>query len=468
MLPTQKAFEPDASNFNLIDYLRKGLVQMKHISASDVRPTISRHMLADGFDMVLDLKKSKGSFIHDVLGDRDYLDLFSFFASAPLGMNHPSLCTDEFREQLADVAINKPSNSDFYTEEMAEFVRTFADTVIPDSHPYLFFVSGGALAVENAMKAAFDWKVRQNIEAGRGEIGSRVIHFRNAFHGRSGYTLSLTNTADPRKYMYFPRFDWPRVGCPAITFPLEENLEAVEEAERVSLEQIDRAVKEHGHDIACLVIEPIQGEGGDNHFRQEFLQQLRNRADKHEFLLIFDEIQTGVGLTGDWWAWQSLGVEPDIFCFGKKTQVCGMASNKRIDSVEKNVFHESSRINSTWGGSLVDMVRCSMMLKIMVEESTLENVRSRSVTLLEGLKSLQDKHRGAISNVRGRGLMCAFDLPDGETRDRMVREILSNGAIILPCGTRSIRFRPPLNISEKEIISGLDMISRAADTVLGG
>lgn len=467
MLHTRKAFEPDAGNFNQIDYVRKGMVLMKHISASEVRPTISRHMLADGFDMVLDLQKSKGSFIHDALADRDYLDLFSFFASAPLGMNHPSLCTGEFRKHLADVAINKPSNSDFYTKEMAEFVRTFADTVIPDSHPYLFFVSGGALAVENAMKAAFDWKVRQNMEAGRGEIGSRVIHFRNAFHGRSGYTLSLTNTADPRKYMYFPRFDWPRVGCPAITFPLEENLEAVEEAERVSLEQIDRAVSEHGHDIACLVIEPIQGEGGDNHFRPEFLQQLRKRADRHEFLLIFDEIQTGVGLTGDWWAWQSLGVEPDIFCFGKKTQVCGLASNKRIDSVEKNVFHESSRINSTWGGSLVDMVRCSMMLKIMVEESTLENVRHRSVTLLEGLKVLQDRHGGGITNVRGRGLMCAFDLPDGEIRDRMVREVLNNGAIILPCGTRSIRFRPPLNITEEEIISGLDMISRAADTVLG-
>ncbi|MBN2586255.1 MAG: L-lysine 6-transaminase [Candidatus Fermentibacteraceae bacterium] len=439
---------------------------MKHMPASEVRPTIARHMLADGFDMVLDLRKSRGSIIHDALQDRDYLDLFSFFASAPLGMNHPALCTDEFRTLLADAAINKPSNSDFYTEEMADFVRTFADTTIPDSHPYLFFVSGGALAVENALKAAFDWKVRENMKAGRGETGSSVIHFRNAFHGRSGYTLSMTNTADPRKYMYFPKFDWPRVDSPSIVFPLNEHLDEVEKAEKQSLEQIDRTIDQHGHDIACLVIEPIQAEGGDNHFRPEFLQQLRLRADKHQFLLIFDEIQSGMGLTGEWWAWQTLGVEPDIFCFGKKAQVCGIASNRRIDSVEENVFHESSRINSTWGGNLVDMVRCTKYLQIMVEENTLENVRARSITLMEGLEDLQERNPGRIGNVRGRGLMCAFDLPDTMTRNMMLSEIMKNGAIILPCGTRSIRFRPPLNITDDELVKGLDMISRAADTVL--
>ncbi len=439
---------------------------MKHIPASEVRPTIGRHMLADGFEIVLDLEKSHGSTVHDSLEGKDYLDLFSFFASAPLGMNHPALRTQEFRDHLADVATNKPSNSDFYTEELAEFVETFADTVIPDSHPYLFFISGGALAVENALKAAFDWKVRQNIKAGRGEIGTQVIHFRNAFHGRSGYTLSLTNTADPRKYMYFPKFDWPRIDTPSVIFPLEENLDTVIQAEKESLRQIDEAISRHGHDIACLLIEPIQAEGGDNHFRPEFLQELRKRADKHEFMLIFDEVQSGMGLTGEWWAWQTLGVEPDIFCFGKKAQVCGIACSRRIDTVENNVFHESSRINSTWGGNLVDMVRCSKYLKIMVEENTLENVRSVSATLMEGLASLSTEYSGKITNVRGRGLMCAFDLPDGETRSRMIGEVMKNGAIILPCGQRSIRFRPPLNITEDEICRGLDIISKAAETVL--
>jgi L-lysine 6-transaminase len=444
----------------------KGVVYMKHIPASEVRSTIASHMLADGFDMVLDLKKSKGSTIHDAVDGKEYLDLFSFFASAPLGMNHPALCTDEFRNHLADVAINKPSNSDFYTEEFAAFVKTFADTVIPDSHPYLFFVSGGALAVENAMKTAFDWKVRQNLKVGRGEIGKKVIHLKKAFHGRTGYTLSLTNTADPRKYMYFPLFDWPRVDAPSIVFPLEDNFDAVIEAEKKSLAQIDEAISKHGHDIACMVIEPIQGEGGDNHFRPEYLQQIRDRADKHEFLLIYDEVQSGMGLTGEWWAWQSLGVEPDIFCFGKKSQVCGIASNRRIDSVEDNVFHESSRINSTWGGNLVDMLRCNKYLDVMVDENILENVRSRGETLMKGLRNLQEKYPEQISNVRGKGLMCAFDLPSIETRNNMITEILKNGAIILPCGKSSIRFRPPLNITEEDILKGLDIISNSAENVL--
>ncbi len=440
---------------------------MKRIPADRVKSTIGKHMLADGYDLILDLRDSRGSHIHDAVTGKDYLDLFSFFASAPLGFNHPAMTTDEWKQHIAEVAINKPSNSDFYTEEMAVFVDTFANTVIPDSHPYLFFVSGGALAVENALKTAFDWKVRKNIEAGRGEnLGTKVIHYRMAFHGRSGYTLSLTNTADPRKYMYFPLFDWPRVDPPAITFPLEENLEKVIEAEKKSLAQIDEAIKTHGHDIACLIIEPIQGEGGDNHFRPEYLKALRERADRHEFLLVFDEVQTGMGMSGEWWAWQSLGVAPDIFCFGKKSQVCGIACSRRIDEVEKNVFHESSRINSTWGGNLVDMARCTKYLEIMVEENILENVRSRHARVLEGLEALAAENPGKVTNIRGRGLMIAFDLETPEKRNALVSKILDNGAIILPCGHKTIRFRPPLNISEEEVQKAMEIIGKSMKEVL--
>jgi L-lysine 6-transaminase len=439
---------------------------MKHISVDNVRKTIAEHMLADGFDMVLDLNKSNGRTIHDSATGKDYLDLFSFFASAPLGMNPDGLSNDSFRNHLANVATNKPSNSDFYTEEMAVFVDVFANTLIPDSHPYLFFISGGALAVENALKTAFDWKVKKNIAAGRGKIGSKVIHFRHAFHGRTGYTLSLTNTADPRKYMYFPLFDWPRIDSPGIIFPLEENLDSVILSEEKSLNQIDETIKKHGHDIACLIIEPIQGEGGDIHFRKEFLQELRKRADRHDFMLVYDEIQTGMGMTGEWWAWQSLDVAPDIFCFGKKTQVCGIACSKRVDEVKNNVFHESSRINSTWGGNLVDMVRCTKYLEIMVEQNILENVRKQSKIIMEGLGMLGDKHPDKVTNVRGRGLMCAFDLPDTETRNALISKIFDNGAIILPCGKKSIRFRPPLNITTEEVQQGLKIIENSMKEIL--
>lgn len=433
---------------------------MRQIPPGEVHSTLSRHMLADGFDLVLDLRKSRGSRIHDSKEGRDFLDLFSFFASAPLGMNHPKLMEPEFMRHLAEVAVNKPSNSDFYTVEMAQFVETFAETVIPESHPYLFFVDGGALGVENALKAAFDWKVRKNVAAGRGVIGSRVIHFRHAFHGRTGYTLSLTNTADPRKYLYFPKFDWPRVSSPAARFPLEEHLEETVRDEKKALEEIDEAIAAHGHDIACLLVEPIQAEGGDRHFRPEFLGELRDRADRHDFMLIYDEVQSGMGLTGSWWAWQSIGVAPDIFAFGKKSQVCGMASSRRIDEVPDNVFHESSRLNSTWGGNLTDMVRATRYLEIMREEDILSNVRARGEQLMAGLRPLAERHP-QLTNLRGRGLMCAMDLPDGATRDRVIGAIYRHGAIILPCGCSSIRFRPPLNITAAEIEEALDIIGKA-------
>ncbi len=433
---------------------------MRRIPPQMVRPTIAKHMLADGFELVLDLRKSHGSWVHDSQSNRDFLDLFSFFGSLPLGMNHPRLMEPEFMKFLAEVAVNKPSNSDFYTEEMAVFVDTFAETVIPRSHPYLFFVDGGALGVENALKAAFDWKVRKNLAAGRGEIGSRVIHFKHAFHGRTGYTLSLTNTADPRKYKYFPRFDWPRIDSPAVTFPLEKHLEQTVASEKAALAQIDAAISSYSHDIACLLVEPIQAEGGDRHFRPEFLAELRKRANEHEFMLIFDEVQSGMGLTGEWWAWQSIGIEPDIFAFGKKSQTCGIACSRRIDEVENNVFHESSRLNSTWGGNLTDMVRCTRYLEIMKEENTLQNVRDRGEQLMKGLLDLGSRFP-QITNIRGRGLMCAIDLPDGDTRDKVISTIYANGAIILPCGSNSIRFRPPLNISASELEKALDIIGRS-------
>ncbi|RMF58480.1 MAG: L-lysine 6-transaminase, partial [Calditrichaeota bacterium] len=331
---------------------------MLKLTPQQVYPTLSQHMLVDGFrKMVVDLQRSEGSYLYDSLNERRYLDLFSFFATSPIGHNHPALKTPEFQEKILSVALMKPSNSDFYTTEMAEFVATFSKHAMPEHLPYLFLISGGALAVENALKAAFDWKVRKNFQKGHTEEkGTQVIHFREAFHGRSGYTLSLTNT-DPTKTKYFPKFKWPRITNPKLTFPLDDaGLEQVIALEKQAVAEIEQAIHDNPDDIAAMIIEPIQGEGGDNHFRKEFFQQLRTLADENDIMLIFDEVQTGIGLTGKMWCYEHFGVQPDMVAFGKKTQVCGFMCSKRIDEAENNVFHESSRINSTWGGNLVDMV----------------------------------------------------------------------------------------------------------------
>jgi L-lysine 6-transaminase len=426
------------------------------VTPDKVHETIAGHMLADGFEVVLDLEKSKGTRLYDSRRGRYLLDFFTCFASSPIGFNHPKMLDEKFVAKLGRVAVNKPSNSDLYTVEMAEFVETFGTLAAPPELPNLFFISGGALAVENALKTAFDWKVRKNLAGGfnapdtpEWELrGTKIIHFQQCFHGRTGYTLSMTNTFDPRKTKYFPKFSWPRVLNPKIRFPLEgKNLDNVLAAEKESVAQIEKALKDNEHDVAAIIIEPIQGEGGDNHFRPEFLQKLRAIADKNDVMLIFDEVQSGMGLTGTMWAFQQMGMVPDIVAFGKKTQICGIMVSNRVHEVEDNVFKISSRINSTWGGNLTDMVRCQRYLEIIDEEKLVDNAATQGRRLLDGLRSVSDETGDRLANVRGRGLMCAFDLPTTETRSEFISKLRENGTFALPCGASTVRFRPPLNIS---------------------
>jgi L-lysine 6-transaminase len=436
------------------------------VAPDKVHETIAAHMLADGFDVVLDLENSRGSYLHDSRSGKDFLDFFTCFASSPIGFNHPKMLDAGFIAALGRAAVNKPSNSDLYTVEMAEFVDAFGTLAKPPELPHLFFVSGGALAVENALKTAFDWKVRKNIEKGvnsadtpEGRLkGTKVIHFEQCFHGRSGYTLSLTNTFDPRKTQYFPKFDWPRVPNPKCVFPLEgANLADVEAREKESLEAVRAAIRDNPDDIAAIIIEPIQGEGGDNHFCPEFLKGLREIADESDVMLIFDEIQCGMGLTGTMWAFQQLGAAPDIVAFGKKTQVCGIMVSERVMEVPDNVFVVSSRINSTWGGNLIDMMRCQRYLEIIDEEGLVQNAAAMGERFLTGLRGIASR---GLASVRGRGLMCAFDLPTPEERNAFLGRLRENGVIALPCGAVTVRFRPSLAVSADEIDQALAAIDK--------
>lgn len=441
---------------------------MLKLTPEDVFPTLNEHMLVDGYsEIVVDLQKSEGNYIYDSLSGRKYLDMFSYFATAPIGHNHPAMHDLEFKEKILSVAIMKPSNSDFYSTEMAEFVQIFSKYAIPEQLPYLFLVSGGALAVENALKAAFDWKVRRNFQKGiKEEKGSQVIHFKEAFHGRSGYTLSLTNT-DKRKTKYFPKFNWPRITNPKILFPFNEgNLDKVVALENQAIDEIKAAIHECSDDIAAMIIEPIQGEGGDNHFRKEFFQKLRTVADESDILLIFDEVQTGIGLTGKMWCYEHFGVNPDMLVFGKKTQVCGFLCSKRIDEVDDNVFHESGRLNSTWGGNLVDMVRFRKYLEIIVTDKLIENTCNVGEYFLTELLQLEDEFDTIVSRVRGRGFMIAFDLPNSEIRNQFLSKTYENGLIALPSGERSIRFRPSLNLPRELVDETLGILRESLADVL--
>ncbi len=441
--------------------MEKRVEAAPEVRENKVKKTLGRHILADGFDFVMDFEKSEGSYIVDARNGDRYLDMFSMFGSASVGYNHPDIVAKE--AWLGKMATFKPTLSDVYTPEYARFMEVFERVAIPKELQYCFFIEGGALAVENAMKAAFDWKTRKNWQKDVKTEGSVCIHFRQAFHGRSGYTLSLTNTTDPRKYELFPKFDWPRILNPKLHFPLtEENLQQTIHDEKLALIQIEEAILSNPDKVACLIIEPIQAEGGDNHFREEFLVELRRICDENEVLLIFDEVQTGIGLTGKMWCFQHFNVVPDIISFGKKTQVCGILANKaKLDEVEKNVFQESSRINSTFGGNFLDMLRFQLILEIIEKENLVENARIVGDYLLEQLQSLEERYPTVLSNARGRGLFCAIDFNDMQSRDIVQAAMMvDEKVIILVCGEKSLRFRPHLTVSKEEVDLAIEAIER--------
>ncbi|MEM7200761.1 MAG: L-lysine 6-transaminase [Planctomycetota bacterium] len=438
---------------------------MSQISADQAHATLEKYLIADGLPMVFDYERSHGAWAVDGVTGQEYLDCYGFFASLPLGLNHPALSRPDNQERLARAAMHKPTNSDADSVEFAGFVEQFAREAMPAPFRHLFFIEGGALAVENALKAAFDWKVRKNLAAGRGELGTKILHFKQAFHGRSGYTMSLTNTL-PKKVAYFPKFDWPRVSNPSLRFPIDEaEIARVGAAECETSGEIVRAFEQHPHDIAAIIIEPIQAEGGDHHFRPEFFAELRRLADEHEALLIFDEVQTGFGTTGKLWCWQHFGVVPDLVSFGKKTQVCGVMAGPRLDEVDDNVFQMSSRINSTWGGALVDMVRCQIIMDAYREERVIENCEAVGEHLLGRLRAVQEEYPALVSNVRGRGLMCAIDLPSGDQRDQLIDRCRENGLLSLACGDRSLRCRPALTLKTEEADEIAKRLSKALQSM---
>ena len=413
------------------------------VQPHEVHDVMKQYTIGDGEPHVIDFEKSHGTHLIDEKTGASYLDCASQFASMPLGWNHPKL--KERMEDINKYVIHKIANSDYYSVPLAKFVETFAG-IAPD-FKYFFFVEGGSLGVENAVKAAFDWKAKKLSLTENCVNDLNVIHLEQAFHGRGGYTLSLTNTV-PNKTALFPKFNWTRIKNPKIKFPFVDS-EAVED-EEFSLCQAEEALKSNL--VAAIILETIQGEGGDNHFTSRYFAALRALADKYEALLILDEVQTGVGLTGKMWAYEHYGIIPDMISFGKKTQVCGFASTIRIDEVPNNVFKESSRINSTWGGNIIDMIRFTHIANIIQEENLVDQA---SIVGDYFLKQLQTLPR--ITHCRGKGLMLAFDLETPEARNDVLNK-MSKKMTVLPCGERSIRLRPHLIFSTTDVDEAIDVI----------
>jgi len=394
--------------------------------------TLSKYILTDEKNITIDLEKSHGSWLVDEAG-KTRLDLFSQYASQPLGWNHPEVQAQ--KERLYQVVEHNVANPDFYTKQYAQFVETFA-RFTPDFKHY-FFISGGTLGVENALKAAFDYRMKKNKWNEDKVNDLDVIHFKNSFHGRSGYGLSLTNTT-PDKISGFPKFNWTR-----FEIPNNNNEDEI-------LDKIQKKLNKNLN-TACIIAETIQGEGGDYHFSKHFMKGLRRLAWAYDIMLILDEVQCGMGITGKTWAYEHLDIKPDLISFGKKVQVCGCAATKQIDEVRDNVFTTKSRISSTWGGNLVDMVRSTIFMEIIEKNSLIANAESTGTYFQDKLKNL------GLENLRGKGLMIAFDLENKIARDNFIKKI-SDEAVVIKCGEKSVRLRPHLTFGKVEADIATDLI----------
>jgi L-lysine 6-transaminase len=449
--------QPSVNSSKHISETRLG----RRVPPSEVIRELNQHVLLDGFKLVFEPERSRGSIMVDAVTGREFIDLYGFYASQPIGFNHPHFERPEVKADLLNAAKVKVANSDIGTVQYATFVKTLVAVVGLPPLDRFFFIDGGTLAVENALKAAIDWKVRKNLGRGLGERGTEILHFEQAFHGRSGYALSLTNT-DPKKTAYFPKFPWPRVAAPSLDFslPPQARVEAVKRKELAAEEQIRQLVREKGSEIAAIIIEPIQGEGGDNHFRAEFLRFLRTICDRNEILLIFDEVQCGMGITGRNWCCEHFEVCPDLLVFGKKAQVCGVMAGPRLDEVKDNCFRLASRISSTWGGNFTDYVRATHYLQIMQDEHLVRNAVLQGNYFLNELYGLARRYP-LLTAVRGRGLMLAFDLPTPALREAFCAKAFEKGLLVVRSGSKAIRLRPVLDISPEVI----DRAFRVLDVV---
>jgi L-lysine 6-transaminase len=420
---------------------------------------LRRHVTADFLDLVVDLERSTGCWLVDLRTGRPHLDMMGYYGSSPLGHNHPGLAADpRFDTEVLAAARGKPSNPDFATLIQARFVETFLRVLGDPEMPYLFFIDGGALAVENALKVAFDYKTRRNAERGIATRGWRVLHLQHAFHGRSGYTMSVTNTGTKHTWA-FPQFDWPRIPSPAVGRMQDWDAPALTAEEQAAVAAAEAAFARHPDEIACVLAEPIQCEGGDRHLRAPFLRALQELCERHDALFVLDEVQTGAGVTGHSWAYQALGLAPDLIAFGKKTQVCGVMGGRRVRDLPDNAFVLPGRLSSTWGGNILDMLRATRILEIYEQDRLLDNATAMGERLLAGLRACAERWPGLLSAPRGRGLLCAVDVTDRQRRDHLVSLAWQrHGALFLGCGERTLRFRPPLSVTADDVDAALSVL----------
>lgn len=374
------------------------------------------------FTYPLVIKTGRGCVIEDI--DRiEYLDFTSNIGSCPLGYSHPEILEVIKNYSSVEKGVHKIAGQDFYCEEHFDIARKLLS--ISKNNSKVFFINSGAEAVENAIKIAYK------------KMGPLPgISCNSDFHGRTLGALSFTLSKEVQKT------NFPELLVKRIKFCTDDS--------DPQINQLESLLKEYR--VAFIITEIIQGEGGLNVASKLFIQHIRKLADEYKIPLIFDEVQSGMGRTGKWWAYEHYGVEPDIMTVAKALQVGATVYDKKYDPSEPGV------LSSTWGGgSRIDMAIGTKIIEIILKNNLLSNSQKIGNMLLKNFVDFVGIN--GLIDARGIGLMIGLEFDTKMIRDVIVNRLFKKGLLVLPSGMKSIRIMPPLIINEEEAAKGVSLIS---------
>ena len=393
------------------------------------------------YGIQIDFEKSQSSYIYDQSQDRKFLDFFGQYSSLSLGYNHPIFKSESFLYDIKRLSSVKITNCEIISKEAQFFDSEFKRFALEDTFSHTHYCCTGALAIESALKTAIDYKKTEH---------PRFITFKGSFHGINSYGPLITDRFGGvlDRLKGFPESDFPPLKNPIIEYK-EGEAWVNEPLVRDVLDALESIAKTDPN-VAGILVEPVQCTYGDHYFPDSFFKGVRDIADTYNIPLIFDEIQTGFGGSGTLWYFEQLPIAPDILVFGKKTFVSGIAVKQPFSKI----FQTPSRLEVTWDADVIDMVRCTYLIKAFEELSLLDHVKKMGHLLHTELKKTS-----YFTTVRSAGLLIACDFETQEMRDLFVNQLFEKGMICNPTGEHTVRFRPPLTVSEKEVHHALDIIS---------
>ena len=426
-------------------------------------------------NMMTNYQNSYGNYIADLDGNV-LLDVYAQIASIPVGYSNPSLLLAATSPDMVSALINRPAMGNFPQHDWASILETGMLRVAPPGTDKVFTALAGSDANELAYKAAFMWKRQQqrgsyDADFAAEDISSSmnnqkpgspdmsILSFKTAFHGRLFGSLSTTRSKPIHK-LDIPAFDWPQASFPALKYPLEQHAGENAREEQKCLEEVEHLITTYHNPPAALVVEPIQSEGGDNHASPAFFQGLREVTRKHGVLMIVDEVQTGVGATGKFWAHEHCNLKdaPDMVTFSKKAQTAGYYfGNSELRP------NKPYRQFNTWMG---DPARALLFRAIIQEIERLNLVQNTAETgeyLYNNLESLGKRYPKEIQNLRGKG-QGTFIAWDSPRRDEVLKKAKGVGINIGGSGERAVRLRPMLIFQRKHadiLIDGLEKIFKS-------